>query len=325
MNIFAPALAGLEFVDLYLGPDFSDYSIQPGAYAPRQELSESFATEAGQVRERCAGLAESTGESTFTISIGPGDVLCRVQVLHDLYSQAVYILRRIASEIRPMERLGLPSAIVEQLMVPTRRGLILVCGEIGTGKTTTASSLLVGRLHRLGGRALAVEDPPECRLNGVHGRGRCLQVPVSKKHGGYTEQIRAGMRSGVSSLLIGEIRCAETAREATAQSINGMTVFATIHGKDPPDAIQRLRSWATAGEQGLGQAASEILASGLTAVIHQRIDRNSGTPRAIFRTLLVDGEGVETSAIRSKIKNGQLQQLGDDMDRQLRQMQWRNE
>lgn len=326
MNDIAPALARLDFVDLYLGSDFADYSTQPGAYAPRSELPCDLSQDADRVRERCAQLAEASGDTAFTLGLGSSNAaVCRVQVLHDLYSNPIYILRRIASEIRPIERLGLPSAVIEQLLTPTRRGLILICGEMGTGKTTTAASLLVARLSRWGGRALAIEDPPECRLNGVHGSGRCMQVPVSKKHGGYTEQIRAGMRSGVSTLYIGEVRCPETAREVAAQSINGMTVLATIHGKDPADAIQRLRSWATAGEHGLGSSASQILASGLSAVIHQRIERVGPVTRAMFRTLLVDGENIESHAIRSKIKSDQLQQLNDDIERQLRHMQWRND
>lgn len=317
-------LAELTFVDLYLGHDYADYSPLAGAHAPREDLPASLHGDAERVRGLCEDQHKVAGDTRFSVELGDegSRTLCRVQMMWDLRNRPVYVLRRIAPEIRPITALGLPRHVVEFLLLERTRGLILVVGEQGTGKTTTAAAVLSARLAKLGGRGLAVEDPPETMLDGLHGPGRCLQVPVSVRHGSYTEQIHAGMRSGVSTLLIGEIRGAETGREAVTQSINGMTVVTTIHGADPVDGLQRLITWAEASQDGLGNAA-DILSSGISAVIHQRLERLQGKARAIFRTLLVPGSDDPSSAgIRHKIKTRDFKSLGEDIEQQLRRQQW---
>ncbi|KAF1702979.1 ATPase, T2SS/T4P/T4SS family [Pseudoxanthomonas kaohsiungensis] len=326
--MIAPELAELAFVDLYLGARYADYSPLAGAFAPRMDLPEGLREAAERLRAACQEAHEHAGDSRFTIELaGPG-TLCRVQVMHDLRAEPVFVLRRIASEIRPFDRLGLPSYVIQFLMQSSTRGLIIFVGEQGTGKTTSAASLLSARLHALGGRALAVEDPPETMLDGLHGPGRCLQVPVSKRHGSYSEQIHNGMRSGVSTLLIGEVRSAETAREAVTQSINGMTVITTIHGTDPSDGLRRLVTWAEATQDGLSNAA-DLLASGLAGVVHQRIER-IGQPdgpqkaKAMFKSLLVPPPDDQAGAgIRSKVRNGDMDGLKEDIEQQVRRQQWK--
>jgi Tfp pilus assembly pilus retraction ATPase PilT len=322
----APALAELAFVDLYLGHEFADYSPLAGAFAPRMDLPASLNRDADSLRTACEAAHAAAGDSRFTIELdGPG-TLCRVQVMFDLRSNPIYVLRRIAPQVRPFDKLGLPRYVAQFVMKADTRGLILIVGEQGTGKTTTAASALSARLHEHGGRALAVEDPPETMLDGVHGAGRCLQVPVSRKHGTYTDQIHAGMRSGVSTLLIGEVRGAETAREAVTQSINGMTVITTIHGTDPIDGLRRLITWAEASQDGLGNAA-DLLSSGISCVLHQRIER-IGAPgaqqgaRALFRALVVPSDSDDGPAIRSKIRRRDLAALAEDLEQQNRRQQW---
>lgn len=322
----AATLAELTFVDLYLGPDYADYSPLAGAHAPREDLPDSLRGDADQWRAACAAQHRATGETRFTIDLGDAHsrTLCRVQMMFDVRSRPVFVLRRISNELRHITKLGLPSHVVEFLLLEKTRGLILIVGEQGTGKTTSAAAVLSARLEKWGGRGLAIEDPPETMLDGLHGAGRCLQVPVCERHGSYTEQIHAGMRSGVSTLLIGEVRGAETGREAVTQSINGMTVITTIHGSDPRDGLQRLITWAEASTDGLGNA-SDLLAAGISAVIHQRLERlpGKGVARALFRTLLVPGtEDPSAAGIRHKIKTRDFTALGEDIEQQLRRQQW---
>lgn len=323
MNL-APSLAQLEFVDLWLGHDYAEFTSLPGAYAVLHPLGAPYAAEADRVREHCSRLHDETGDSGFAIDLSD-ESLCRVTVIHDLRTKPVYVLRKITSEIRPAMKLGLPRLMFEHVLDAETRGLILICGEQGTGKTTTAASILAARLTKHGGRALAVEDPPEVKLDGTHGNGRCVQVPVSRKHGSYVEQIRNGMRTGTSLLMIGEIRAADTAREAVQASVNGMTVIATIHGADPLDGIRRLITWAQSSTEGMANAA-DLLASGLSAVIHQRIERMQ-TPsgeraRALFKTLAVSPKDPQEMAIRSKIKQGSIEGLADVIDQQIKRQQW---
>lgn len=320
----APALARLDFVDLWLGHNYAEYTGLPGAYAQIFQLQEDLAAEADRVREHCARIHGETGDSGFAIDLSD-DVLCRVTVIHDLRSMPVYVLRKVTSEIRELHRIGLPKLILEHVLDPDARGLILIVGEQGSGKTTTASSILAARLAKHGGRALAVEDPPEIKLDGIHGNGRCVQVPVSRKHGSYVDQIRNGMRTGTSLLMIGEIRAADTAREAVQAGVNGMTVITTIHGNDPVDGLRRIITWAQSSGEGMTNA-SELLAAGLCAVIHQRIERVSTAQgpraRALFRCLALSTKDPQESAIRSKIKENSLVSLQGDIDQQIKRQQF---
>lgn len=320
----APALAQLDFVDLWLGHDYAEFTQLPGAYAQIHYLVPELEVEAVRVREHCGSLYESTGDSGFTIEL-TADTLARVTVIHDLRARPVFVLRKLTSEIRPLSKLGLPRLVLDHVLDQDTRGLILICGEQGTGKTTTAASILSGRLHAHGGRALAVEDPPEPKLDGMHGQGRCIQVPVSRRHGSYVEQIRNGMRTGTSLLMIGEIRAADTARAAVQASVNGMTVVTTIHGADPLDGIRRLLTWAQASSDGMANAA-DLLASGLSAVIHQRIQRfdaaNGQKARATFSALAISPKDPHQAAIRTKVKSGSFESLAGDIDLQHRRQQW---
>jgi len=310
-----PRLRDLSFVDLYLGVSYADLKADPGSHAARSPVPEQLHVEIAQVRELCARMFDAQGEPEFALL--HDDVLYRVTVMQDLRAQPVYFLRRMAASLRDFARMGLPAGLLDFLMQPTTRGLLLFAGDMAAGKTTSAASLLSARLQAHGGLALAIEDPPETQLDGLHGNGRCFQIPASRKHGHYREQLRRAMRTGVSTLLIGEIRCQDTASEAIRQSINGLTVISTIHSKDPADALSRLLAF-------VGTDLSkphEILASGLSAVVHQRIERiQGGGVRMQFRSLQLDGP--DQDGIRAKIREGRIDQLNQDMANQAGRQTW---
>lgn len=307
-------LRDLPFVDLYLGPNYADVKADPGTHAARATLPETFSGEILQVRELCQRMREAQGEPEFALL--HDDVLYRVTVMQDLRAHPVYFMRRMAASLREFARLSLQPAQHDFLMQSGLRGLVLFCGDMASGKTTSAASLLSARLKTHGGLALAIEDPPETQLDGLHGEGRCIQVPASHKHGHYREQLRRAMRTGVSTLLIGEIRCQDTASEAIRQSINGLTVISTIHSKDPVDAVTRLIAFAN----GAMANPAEILASGLSAIVHQKIQRiDGGGLRMQFRSLLIE---QDDTGIRTKLRNSNIEQLGQDIANQAGRQTW---
>lgn len=308
-------LHDLEFVDLYLGLAYADMKAQPGTNATRVPIPEAYLAEVAAVRQRCAQMHESQQEPEFALL--HDDTLYRVTVMVDLRAEPVYFLRRMAAQIRAMERLAMPASLKEFLMEPNSQGLTLFCGDMASGKTSSAASLLSARLQAHGGLALAIEDPPETQLDGLHGSGRCIQVPASRRHGHYREQLRRAMRTGVSTLLIGEIRCEDTASEAIRQSINGLTVISTIHAKNGVDALTRLVTFAN----GSVPDAAGVLAQGLRAVIHQTIERvPTGGVRMRFVGLTLDGE--DAAAIRTKIRTGQIASLQQEFENQARRTIW---
>lgn len=311
----SPRLRDLPFVDLYVGVGYADAKGMPGAHAPRSPLAPVYHDEIAQVRELCGRVHATHGEPEFAL---PHDgVLYRVTAMHDLRADPVYFIRRMAASIRRLETLGLPPGIYNVLMAASTRGLIVITGETTVGKTSTAASLLAARLAAHGGFALAIEDPPETQLDGLHGEGRCIQVPATRRNGHYGEQLRSGMRTGVSTLLIGEIRDRATAVEAIKHSTNGLTVITTTHAKDPADAIGRILSYAGTTDIANPQ---DILASGLACIIHQRMERAGAAVRVLFRTLTAVGS--DAAAIRSLIREDRLDQLAQIVDSQARRHLW---
>jgi twitching motility protein PilT len=310
-------LRDLPFVDLYIGVGYADAKGMPGAHAPRTPLASMYLDEITQVRELCARVHATHGEPEFALP--HDDVLYRVTAMNDLRAEPVYFVRRMAASIRRFSELGVPASLYDFLMQPTTRGLIVICGETTVGKTTTAASLLAARLSAHGGFALAIEDPPETQLDGLHGEGRCIQVPATRRNGHYGEQLRSAMRTGVSTLLIGEIRDRATAVEAIKHSTNGLTVITTAHAKDPGDAIGRILSYAGSTDIANPQ---DILASGLTCIVHQRMERAGTSVRLLFRTLTLSGK--DESAIRTLIRDARLDQISQIVDSQARRNLWQS-
>ncbi len=312
-------LRDVPFVDLYIGPDYADLKGMPGAQAPRMPLPPELADEVAALRATCLQQFDTSQEPEF--SHVHDDVLYRVTVMNNLHAQPVLFMRRMAAEIRDFDRLGLSKSFVSWVMEPQRPGLILVAGDLGGGKTTTAASLLAARLKLHGGLALAIEDPPETKLDGLHGQGRCIQIPASRRFGNYREQLRRAMRTGVGTLLIGEIRDQDTASEAIKHSNNGLCVISTVHAADLPDAIARILSYAEGSE--LSQPR-DLLAAGLAAIIYQQLERvaagNGTVVRASFKTLAVNV--ADATSIRSKIREEKFHQIAQDVENQAGRMKW---
>jgi len=218
-----------------------------------------------------------------------------------------------------LDSIGLPDHISKAVQDKERRGLVLIAGEMGAGKTSTAASIVRNWLLLHGGIGLTVEDPPETKLNGVHGLGRCIQVRASRKTGGYKEHMMRAMRSGADLILIGEIRNAETATEAVQAGVNGQRIFATIHAGDIGQAIQRLCSLCTVPD------AYSVVADGLAAIIFlsmERVPRQNApgfSSRLLVKGLVLD---ADSKGIRTKIRTQQIALIQQDVDIQSRQVAW---
>lgn len=208
--------------------------------------------------------------------------------------------------------------IVEKLLNKGMHGLVLIAGVMATGKTSSAASLLVEYLKRHGGVAIALEDPVETPLNGLWGSGRCIQIPVSERRGGYKMAMRKALRTGASAMLIGEIRDSATAVEVVNASINGHFVISTIHAGSIEEAISRLSSYASELPN-----ANQLLAEGLAMVIWVSISRStaqSGQAIARMKAQALEVSGV--TAVKAKVRDGRANSLQDDIGRQASQIAW---
>jgi Tfp pilus assembly pilus retraction ATPase PilT len=170
--------------------------------------------------------------------------------------------------------LGLGAGCEQVLLDPEFRsgGLVLICGEHGAGKSTTARSAIVERLKTYGGYCQTVEAPIEVDFEGFHGDGYLEQIDATNT--GYAYEVETAMRkfpaATRSMFYFGEVLGEDAAAELARLVPRGNLVFTTIHAKSPEDGIRMLVALA---ERGGETYARELIASGLKAVVHQRIQK----------------------------------------------------
>jgi Tfp pilus assembly pilus retraction ATPase PilT len=254
------------FSDIYVGASGAWLSGVPGASDPIAAAAQDE-EEVRQLRASCQEYRDQHPERE-DFPLRSGGVSYRASVLRSIH-EIVFVLRRLSDKVTPIAELGIPPVFVDMMMKPGLRGLFVISGTFGQGKTTTASSLVVARIARFGGVAITVEEPPEMPMEGRHGEGVCYQHWVDR--GGFGHACRQVARWAPSIIFLGEIRDAETAIEALRASINGKLVVCTAHADNCAMAIERIFALASAD----GASAEDVLsmlATGLTAVVNQKLD-----------------------------------------------------
>ena len=194
-------------------------------------------------------------------------------------------------------------------------GLVILSGETGQGKTTLAAAALKTRMEMYGTFCLTVEDPPELPLQGVHGKGFCIQ---SDADGNYAEALKGALRSypaqSSSILFVGEVRDAESAAEALRASANGHLVFITMHGINTIWTLKRLALMASSSQTISETEALSLLSGAFRACIHSKIKQ------------LPTGKATEVSIVTSKgssspaanrIRDGRMETLATIIEQQL--------
>jgi Tfp pilus assembly pilus retraction ATPase PilT len=251
------------FADLYIGNDWADVIGLEGALE-RKPVPPQYLGEIDDIRAQCGEIERETASEEF--SIRRSGVLLRVTCFANPDGLTTYILRQPQATIMPFEIVGFGESDMEFLLREDLRGLVLFSGDMRSGKTTAAASLVAARLKSHGGIAMAIEDPPETPLGGDHGRGRCIQVEV-RGAAAYAGQVRKAMRSGAKQIYLGEIRDADSAGQVITSSNNGNFIISTTHALSVKDAIMRVCNLSG----GTVADAEQVLASGLAAVIHMSL------------------------------------------------------
>lgn len=295
------SLRELNFSDLYLGRDSSWVSGIPGTSDP-VPVPEKSVQEAKDLRDACASYRD-LNPLREDFPIRHSDISYRASVMPTI-DETVFVLRRLADKIKSINELGIPPAMVTNLMAPNLTGLLIVSGTFGQGKTTTASSLVASRIAKYGGVAVTVEDPPEQPLHGRHGEGVCYQTWVGP--GGFGHACRQAARWAPSIMFLGEIRDSETAIEALRAAINGKLVICTAHADNPSMAIERIFALANTD----GASADDVLgmlATGITAVINQKLESTGTRKQLLLDSLFIAGD--DESAARQSIRRRQFEQL----------------
>jgi twitching motility protein PilT len=207
-------------------------------------------------------------------------------------------LRPIPHEMPEFDTLGLPESI--KSFTDLRRGLVLVTGPTGSGKSTTLASLvdIINRTKPL--HIVTVEDPIEFLHD--HKRSIITQREIGEDTNSFSEALRRVLRQDPDVILVGELRDLETISTALTAAETGHLVFATLHTQDAPQTIDRVIDVFPTTQQ---EQIRVMLAATLEGVVTQQLIVNSdGTGRVPCAEVLMC-----TSAIRNLIRQSKTHQI----------------
>lgn len=178
------------------------------------------------------------------------------------------VFRRVAVGAQPLGELGIPEVVGELALEP--RGLVLVTGPTGSGKTTTLASMvdLINSYREV--NIVTIEDPIEI----LHQDKKAIvsQREVRQDTADFTVALRAAMRQDPDVILVGEMRDIETVRAALSAAETGHLVLSTLHTIDAPETINRIVDFFPLHEQKQVRVA---LSQALRGVVSQRLVRKS--------------------------------------------------
>lgn len=211
-------------------------------------------------------------------------------------------LRILSSTIPKLPDLGLPPIVDE---FPTwQKGIILVTGETGSGKSTTLAAILDQINHSRGEHIITLEDPIEYIY--TPDRSIINQREIGKDTGSYANGLRAILREDPDVILIGEMRDLTTIETALTAAETGHLVFATLHTNSAPDAIDRIVGVFPEARQ---PQIRMQLSTTLKAVLSQQLlPRTEGKGRSAACEVM-----VVTSAIRNLVREGKTPQMLSSM------------
>ncbi len=207
------------------------------------------------------------------------------------------VFRTIPSEILSLEDLGTPAIFKEVSEHP--RGLVLVTGPTGSGKSTTLAAMVDYINNKSFAHILTVEDPIEF----VHQSKKCLvnQREVHRDTHGFNEALRAALREDPDIILVGEMRDLETIRLALTAAETGHLVFGTLHTSSAAKTIDRVIDVFPAAEKTMVRS---MLSESLRAVIAQTLLKKNGGGRVAAWEIMIG-----TPAIRNLIREDKVAQM----------------
>lgn len=234
-------------------------------------------------------------ETDFSFEV-PGVARFRVNAFnHNRGAGAVF--RTIPSKVLTMEDLGLGKIFTELALKP--RGLVLVTGPTGSGKSTTLAAMVDYVNNQRYDHVLTVEDPIEF----VHESKKCLvnQREVHRDTLGFNQALRSALREDPDVILVGEMRDLETIRLALTAAETGHLVFGTLHTTSAAKTIDRIIDVFPGEEKSMVRS---MLSESLAGVISQTLLKKIGGGRVAAHEIM-----IATPAIRNLIREDKIAQM----------------
>ncbi len=234
-------------------------------------------------------------ETDFSFEV-PGVARFRVNAFNQNRGAGA-VFRTIPSKVLTMEELGMGNVFRDICHVP--RGLVLVTGPTGSGKSTTLAAMIDYINDNRYEHVLTIEDPIEF----VHESKKCLinQREVHRDTHGFAEALRSALREDPDVILVGEMRDLETIRLALTAAETGHIVFGTLHTTSAAKTIDRIVDVFPANEKAMVRS---MLSESLQAVISQTLMKKNGGGRVAAHEIMRG-----TPAIRNLIREDKVAQM----------------
>src|SRR5215211_42934 len=212
------------------------------------------------------------------------------------------VIRQIPFDIKGFQELGLPPAIAKMAEKP--RGLVLVTGPTGSGKSTTLAAVIDKINHERKGHIITVEDPIEF----IHKHHSCLinQREVGTDTKSFANALKYALREDPDVILIGEMRDLETIQAALTIAETGHLAFATLHTNSAAEAINRIIDVFPPHQQSQVRAQLAFVLEGI--ITQTLVPRASGRGRVLAAEVL-----IITPAIRALIRDDKVHQIYSSM------------
>ena len=215
------------------------------------------------------------------------------------------VIRFVRSHVPSFEQLKLPPVLLDLVM--EKRGLVLICGATGSGKSTSLAAMIDHRNASKSGHILTLEDPIEYLFE--HKKSLVNQREIGVDTQNYQKALANALREAPDLIMIGEIRDRETMQQALLHTLTGHLCLATLHANNSYHALSRIINLFPYDAR---SAVLSDLSIGLRAIICQRLVKNvDGSQQPAVEILL------NTALIAELIKNGEFPQIKEAMEQSL--------